>query len=297
MNIGVVGNISKESLSDAVETLLVLEPKYGLKIFFHDDLSSTLRRTLGDKISGKEFLSAPQLVKKSDIVIAIGGDGTILTAARIVGDMQIPILGINLGKLGFLAEASLDELEIFIKDIIEQKHYVEGRTVLRAVLENDDDPLFALNDIVVDKSTSTRIISTSVFVNGDYLVSFHGDGLIISTPTGSTGYALAAGGPIVVPSSDVFVIQPISAHSLNARTIVVPDTSVVRIAVENQSDEARVTADGQRHKIFSPQTNVVVQKGEYRIKLIKRTSRNYYDVLRAKLLLGRDIRFMKGKKE
>jgi NAD+ kinase len=297
MNIGVIGNVDKELLSNAVATLLSIEAKYGLHTYFHNDLSSILQAKLDSKISGKEFLSSDQLVKRSDIIIAIGGDGTILTAARIVGNTQVPILGINLGKLGFLAEASLDELEIFIKSIIEQKHHIEERTVLKGVLEDDSEEMYALNEIVIDKSSSTRVIRASVFVNNDYLVSFPGDGLIISTPTGSTGYSLAAGGPIVVPASNVFLIQPISAHSLNARTIVVPDSSMIKIVVEDQSEDARVTADGQHQKTFIPPKEVTIQKCEYRIRLIKQKSRNYYDVLRAKLMLGSDIRFSKGKKE
>ncbi|MDD8017344.1 MAG: NAD(+)/NADH kinase [Bacteroidota bacterium] len=297
MRIGIVGNTSKETLPDAVEALLNLGAKYDLKFFLLDDLYKPLKKKLGELLTKKQFLEAPELVRESDILIAFGGDGTILTAARIIGRAQIPILGINLGKLGFLAESSLDELESFIRDIMNNQHVIEERTILRINFEKDETEMFALNEVVVDKSHSSRVIGISVYVNDDYLVSFPGDGIIVSTPTGSTGYALAAGGPIMVPTTDIFVIQPISPHSLNARTVIVPDSSMIRIVVEPLSETARVTADGQQGKTFTPPVTLFIQKADYQIKLIKRKDRSYYDVLRAKLLWGSDIRLMKGKKE
>lgn len=297
MNIGVIGNITKQSLPDAVGTLLQLGEVYGLKYFIHNDLQNLLARLAGQSGDQAQFVAADVLVKESDIVVAFGGDGTILSAARMVGDRQIPILGINLGKLGFLAESSLEELENFIADITKNHHTVEERTVLKTMLEHDQTEMFALNEVVVDKSTSSRVIRISVYVNDDYLVSYSGDGIIVSTPTGSTGYALAAGAPIMVPTTNVFVLQPISAHSLSARTVIVPDSSIIKIVVEHHSEEARVTADGQQEVVFNPPKNIYVSKANYKVRLIKRKDRSYYDVLRAKLLWGSDVRLVKGTKE
>jgi NAD+ kinase len=204
-------------------------------------------------------------------------------------------LGINLGKLGFLAEVSLEELEPFIQDVIAGEHVIEERMLIKTTIERDKSELYSMNDVVIDNSTSSRLIHISVYVNGDYLVSYSGDGIILATPTGSTAYSLAAGGPIVVPTTSVFVIQPISPHSLSARTVIIPDTSIIRIVVEHLSNEARVTADGQTEKIFTPPLDIYVRKAEYSVKLIKRKDRSYYDVLRAKLLWGSDIRLVKGK--
>jgi len=295
MRIGVIGNTNKESLPDAIETLLKLGSKYDLQFFIHDELSHSLKKKLGSIIQQKQYLPSVELVAESDIIIAIGGDGTILSAARMVGKSDVPILGINLGKLGFLAEVSLEELESFIKDVTSGKHIIEERMMLKTTIEKDKSELYSLNDVVIDNSTSSRLIHISVYVNNQYLVSYSGDGIILATPTGSTAYSLAAGGPIVVPTAQVIVIQPISPHSLSARTVIIPDTSSIRIVVEHLSNEARVTADGQTEKIFAPPLDIYVSKAEYSVKLIKRKDRSYYDVLRTKLLWGSDIRLVKGK--
>ncbi len=295
MKIGVIGNSIKESLPDAIEALVKLGPKYNIEFFIHDELSQSLKKKLGDVFSQKQYLPSVELVAKSDVIVAFGGDGTILSAARMVGKSAVPILGINLGKLGFLAEVSLEELESFIQDVITGEHITEERMMLKTTIEKDKSELYSMNDVVIDNSTSSRLIHISVYVNGEYLVSYSGDGIILATPTGSTAYSLAAGGPIVVPTTSVIVIQPISPHSLSARTVIVPDTSTIRIVVEHLSNEARVTADGQTEKIYAPPLDIIIRKAEYSVKLIKRKDRSYYDVLRAKLLWGSDIRMVKGK--
>ncbi len=296
MKIGVIGNTTKESLADALDLLLRIGAKHDLVFLFHEDVRNALKKSHEEKIASARFVNSPTLVHESDFVIAFGGDGTILNAARIVGMSEIPILGINLGKLGFLAESSLEELEIYLRDISRNAHLIEDRTVLKVHFEDHSGEMYALNELVVDKSTSSRVIRISVYVDDDYLVSFSGDGIIVSTPTGSTGYALAAGAPIMVPTTNVFVIQPISAHSLSARTVIVPDSSVIKIVVEHHSEEARATADGQQEKIFAPPMNIYVQKADYKVRLVKRKERSYYDVLRAKLLWGSDVRLIKGRK-
>ncbi len=297
MRIGVIGNSIKESLPDAIETLVKLGPKYNIEFFIHDELSLSLKEKLGNVFLQKQYLPSAELVAESDVIVAFGGDGTILSAARMVGKSAVPILGINLGKLGFLAEVSLEELEPFIQDVIAGEHITEERMMLKTTIEKDKSVLYSMNDVVIDNSTSSRLIHISVYVNGEYLVSYSGDGIILATPTGSTAYSLAAGGPIVVPTTSVIVIQPISPHSLSARTVIIPDTSTIRIVVEHLSNEARVTADGQTEKIYAPPLDIIIRKAEYSVKLIKRKDRSYYDVLRAKLLWGSDIRMVKGKSD
>lgn len=294
MKIGIIGNPTKETLFDAVDQLLKLEQSLPLDCYLHKDLEKSFKKKSGKKLFKKHFLASADLVKESDIIVAFGGDGTMLNAARMVGSSGIPIVGINLGKLGFLAEISVDEMESFIRDILHDRHIIEERSVIQISTEKDKHPMFALNEVVIDKSSSSRLIRISVYINNEFLVSYPGDGIIVSTPTGSTGYALAAGGPIVVPTTGVLIIQPISPHSLSARTVVVPDTSSVRIVVEHLSDAARVTADGQSEKIFAPPVNIFVQNADYKIKLVKKKNRNYYDTLRAKLFWGSDIRLIKG---
>lgn len=297
MNIGVVGNSAKQSLPKAVEKLLTLGAKRQVEFLFHENLLNVLRRYSGELISLQQFVSAQELVRSSELLVAFGGDGTILSAARMIGKSQIPILGVNLGKLGFLAEVSPEELDVFIEDIVQRKHVIEERTVLHITLEQSKTEMFALNEVVIDKSSSSRLISISIYVNNDYLVSFPGDGVIVATPTGSTGYALAAGGPIVSPQTDVLSIQPISPHSLSARTVIVPDSSVIKVVAGQLSDQARVTADGQHEQTFVPPAEIFIQKADYTVKLVKRKDRSYYDVLRAKLLWGSDIRLIKGEEQ
>lgn len=297
MKIGVVGNRTKESLPEAVESLLKLGGKYNLEFLLHADLAASLKKKRPPSVTKKQFRNSEDLVAESDLIVAFGGDGTILSAARMVGKSQVPILGINLGKLGFLAEVSLEDLEHFIKDVVNDQHVVEERSILRVAMDKEKSEMFALNEVVIDKSSSSRVIHLSVYVNSDFLVSFQGDGIIVSTPTGSTGYALAAGGPIIAPTTDVVVLQPISPHSLSARTVIVPDSSQISIVVGKLSDEARVTTDGQTERVFSPPGTINIMKADYSVKLVKRKDRSYYDVLRAKLLWGRDIRLAKGSDE
>ena len=295
MKIGVIGNITKDSIADAVETLLKLGAKYDLEFFIHSDLERTLRGKHPDAFAQSQFLHSQALVSEIDILIAFGGDGTILAGARMVGRSQVPILGVNLGKLGFMAEVSLGELDSFLKDIVNGRHVTEERMLLKTTIEKQSEESYALNDVVIDNGSSSRLINVSVYVDDDYLVSYSGDGIILATPTGWTAYSLAAGGPIVVPATDVIVIQPISPHSLSARTVIVPETSEIRIVVEHLSNEARVTTDGQLVKTFTPPMNIYISKADHTIQLIRQKDRSYYDVLRAKLFWGSDIRLVKGK--
>lgn len=294
MNIGVVGNNTKRSLPQAVNALLTISDKYSLTLAIHDELTQMRDHILKERSVRHTLATGDEIVRTSDLIVAFGGDGTILSAARLVGANRIPILGINLGKLGFLAEASPEDLDLFFADIVRNEHIIEERSLLVVEMESQKNVMHALNEVVIDKSSSSRVIHLSVFVNNEHLVSFQGDGIIIATPTGSTGYALAAGGPIVVPTTDVVVIQPISPHSLSARTVIVPDTGTIRVVVENLSEHARVTADGQSEMTFSPPGTISIKKADYTMSLVKRRGTSYFDVLRAKLLWGSDIRLMKG---
>jgi len=225
------------------------------------------------------------------MLIAFGGDGTILSAARMVGSRSIPILGINLGKLGFLAEVAPDEIEQAVGEIVTRRYVVEERLVLHAVSSaTPDKTLYAANDVVVDKSRSSRMISLDVFIDGQFAVTYRGDGLIVSTPTGSTGYALSSGGPIVVPTSRVLGITPISPHTLSGRPLIVPDATVIRLVVQDYAGEVLLSADGQSESVLSPPVEVVITRAAYPLRLVKRVDRSYFDVLRAKLLWGKDAR-------
>ena len=294
MKFGIVGNLSKETLGDAVMKLLGTGEKRFIEFLIHDDIAKSINKKAGKRVIQRKYIAPMEkIVSECDMVIAFGGDGTILSTARLVGRAAVPILGVNLGKLGFLAELSVDEVESFVDDILNNQHVIEDRMVVRVTAEGHDVQMFGVNDIVIDKSNSSRVIDMDTYVNNDYLVTYTGDGIIVATPTGSTGYSLASGGPIVVPASDVLTITPISPHTLTARSVIVPDSSVIRVSVESEFQNVRVTADGQQEKIFTPPVNLFIQKADYTVKLVKRKDKSYYDVLRSKLMWGKDIRVTK----
>ena len=294
MKFGIVGNLSKETLGDAVLKLLGTSEKRFIEFLIHDDVAKSINKEAGKRVIQKKYIAPMEkIVSECDMMIAFGGDGTILSTARLVGRAAVPILGVNLGKLGFLAELSVDEVESFVDDILNNQHVIEDRMVVRVTAEGHDVQMFGVNDIVIDKSNSSRVIDMDTYVNNDYLVTYTGDGIIVATPTGSTGYSLASGGPIVVPASDVLTITPISPHTLTARSVIVPDSSVIGVSIESDLQNVRVTADGQQEKIFTPPVNLFIQKADYTVKLVKRKDKSYYDVLRSKLMWGKDIRVTK----
>jgi NAD+ kinase len=295
MKFGIIGNLSKPSLSEAVLRLWHAGEKRPLDFVIEEELAKIVNKEAGLKIiPKKQTAELDELVSQCDMVIAFGGDGTMLSAARLVGRASVPIVGVNLGKLGFLAEVSVDEIESFVDDILNNQHLIEDRMVVKLTADDEEEPLFGLNDIVIDKSGSSRVLSVETHVDNDFLVSYTGDGIIVSTPTGTTGYSLAAGGPIVVPVSEVLTISPICPHTLTARSVIVPDSSVIKINIKSQSEKVRVTADGQSERTFTSPVQLQIQKADYTVKLVKRKDRSYYDVLRTKLMWGQDIRVQKN---
>ncbi len=291
MTFGIVGNIKKETIVDAITLLLKSIEKRAINYFIEEELAHHINKKAEKKIILKKHTaSMEEIIPQSDMLIALGGDGTMLSTANKVGRATVPILGINLGALGFLTEISIAEIEAFLDDILNNQYSTEERTILKATIEGINDAWYGLNEIVVDKSGSSRLIEISTYINNEYLVQYNGDGIIISTPTGTTGYALAAGGPIVVPTSNVITIQPISPHSLTARAVIVPDNSEIRLVANSSFNEVRITTDGQQEKIVKTPAVIHIKKADYTIKLIRKKDRSYYEILRTKLMWGRDIR-------
>jgi NAD+ kinase len=245
-------------------------------------------------LGGKDrFVCAPgeECIQQSDMVIAFGGDGTMLAVARLIGMRQVPILGVNLGKLGFLAELSPDDMEQSIGDIVAGKYLVEDRLVLHgSTPAKPGKTYFGVNDFVIGRSHSPRIIDIETSIDGAFAVTYRGDGLIISTPTGSTAYALSNGGPIVTPTSRVIGITPISPHTLSGRPLVVPESSTIRIIIRSHTEEILFSADGQTEEFFTPPAELTVRKAAHSMRLVRRLEKSYFDVLRAKLLWGQDAR-------
>lgn len=225
-----------------------------------------------------------------DFAISLGGDGTFLRAASRVGKKNVPVLGVNMGHLGFLADIAPDEAEDAINDIFEGKYRFVERSVIEASTENEPfcgNP-YALNEVAVLKRDIASMILIRATINGEYLTTYQADGLIVSTPTGSTAYSLSNGGPIMVPSTDVLCLTPVAPHSLNVRPIVINDNVTVELEVESRSHNFLIAVDGRSEKMQEG-TKVTIRKAPFVIRIVKRLSKQYYKNLRDKMGWGQGV--------
>jgi NAD+ kinase len=284
MKFGITGNINKPNISHVLTDLVRFLQKNGIGFYLDKELASKVKENL----PRGAVLECKKLINQSDAIISFGGDGTFLNTARLAGKKDIPILGVNLGNLGFMAEVQPAEMKKFIQDIIKGKYRISERAIIAASL-TAGSTLYGINDIVIDRARSIRMLEIEVFYNNEFVVKFVADGAIISTPTGSTGYSLSAGGPIITQGSEVFILTPICAHTLNVRPIIFPDTGKLLIKVKSHED-VRITADGQVFKTIKSPTEFNLEKASHKIKIIKKVKSNYFKTLSKKLLLGADRR-------
>jgi NAD+ kinase len=226
-----------------------------------------------------------------DYVISMGGDGTFLKAASHVGAKGTPIIGVNMGRLGFLADILPSEIEEAVDEIYQNKYTLESHTVIK--IEADGEPIegnpYALNDIAILKRDNAAMITINTYVNDEYLVSYQADGLVISTPTGSTAYNLSNGGPIIVPRAGIISLTPVAPHSLSIRPIVISDDSIIKLTVESRSHNFLAAIDGRSEKLLEG-TKITIRRASYDIKIVKRCTRRYFSTLREKLMWGADNR-------
>ncbi len=237
-----------------------------------------------------ETVSPEELAANCDLIIVLGGDGTMIATARMVGDREVPVLGINYGSLGYLAEFRMEEMFPALASILEGNYQIDSRVMLAVELFREDEQLIhnrVLNDVVINKSALARIIEIDASFNGQFVNSFRADGLIVATPTGSTAYNLSAGGPVVYPSMNAMVITPICPFTLSNRPIVVPDDALIELCLKTSQEEVALTLDGQVGLPLKCEDRVVIKKSRTTFKLIQPTNRNYFDVLRDKLRWGR----------
>src|SRR5271155_3807927 len=234
-------------------------------------------------------MTREEIAAKVDLVIVLGGDGTLLAAARALGGHEVPILAVNLGGLGFLTSVTLDELYPVLESVLEGKHRTSERMMLDAEIIHHRKPAeiqCALNDAVANKAALARMLDFDVAVDGNHVGRYRADGLIVATPTGSTAYSLAAGGPIINPALDAFVITPICPHMLTNRPLVVPDTSRVEIDFVEVSDPVFLTLDGQIGFQLEPRDRVVITKSKAKVQFVSPPRLTYYEILRSKLRWG-----------
>jgi NAD+ kinase len=228
----------------------------------------------------------PSLV---DMVIVLGGDGTLLSVARLVEGKGVPILGVNLGGLGFLTEVTVEELLSTLEKIFKNEFVTDDRLMLKATIHRQGERVaesLVLNDVVISKGTLARMIKLEIFINSQFVTALRGDGLILATPTGSTAYSLSAGGPIIYPSVEAMVLTPISPHTLTNRPIVIPNNVHVEVVLKTREEGTTVTFDGQVGFSLRHEDVVEIWTADSKIKLIRSPQRNYYEVLRRKLKWG-----------
>jgi NAD+ kinase len=272
-------NADKPEAIKYAETAAKLLIKMDAEVYAQQRLADNVSPEIAQLIKA---IPLDEFERHADIVISFGGDGTMLAAARTLINSNIPIIGFNVGKLGFLAEYSIEDIEQGLKDLIEGNYRVVDRFVIET--EIDGEKLYALNDFVIEKRNSSRMITVKTYANDHHIADYRADGLIITTPTGSTAYSLSCNGPVIAPATQVLCLTPVSPHSLNLRPVVIPDTNVVKCKILSNTGDANFVVDGQIIKILSDQSEVTIKRSEAIIKLIKPLESSYYDLLRKKFL-------------
>jgi len=254
---------------------------------FYDKLKNSLN--LPDRITF--FNSYSNLKEDTDMLFSIGGDGTILDTVPYVRDSGIPILGFNLGRLGFLSSVPKNEIDQALENVFKGKYYIDKRALLQLDQPHNifGDLNFALNDLTIYRNNTTSLIVVHVYVDDKFLNSYWGDGLIVSTPTGSTAYSLSVGGPIISPGSQNFVIAPIASHNLTVRPIVIQDSSVIKIKIEGREDKYLMTMDS-RHSTINKEDELLIRRCDFEVNLVELKNKDFFSTIRDKLLWGVDTR-------
>jgi NAD+ kinase len=286
-----VGVTVKPQQPEALETICRLIEwldERGIKLIGTPNLD---RERIQQETGCVMFVEEPErLAASCDLIVVLGGDGTMIATSRMMGDYDVPVLGINYGTLGYLAEFRVEEMFPALESILVGDYRIDTRVRLSVDLVQGEEILMhnrVLNDVVINKSALARIIELEAHMNGQLISAFRADGLIISTPTGSTAYNLSAGGPVVYPSMNALVITPICPFTLSDRPIVVPDDAVVELRLRTQKEDVVLTLDGQIGRPILPEQRVLIRKSLTPFKIVQPKNRNYFEVLREKLRWGK----------
>lgn len=279
-SIGIIANVKKELTKGVVEEIIGWSSENKVDVFICEELTPLV----GQK---EKSLPRSKLWEAGEVLISLGGDGTMLASARAVGEHQTPILGINLGGVGFLTEINSNDLQNTLNKLKNRDYFIEKRMVLETEIEGVKRfDQYALNDVVIDKGEVARLFLLHLYAQDEFICSYSADGLIISTPTGSTAYSLAAGGPIINPRMNAMIVSPICPHTLASRPIVFSENETLKVIVELSSREAVLTIDGQVAFGLKSGSSVLVRKAKHSVNLIKFRERSFYEILRRKLHWG-----------
>ncbi len=273
--IGVFANVTRDGMGRHVERLASLVSDRGVEVVLFEDLADVCAE------SSHAFVDGATLAQQAELVIAMGGDGTLLRAAALVRETGTPILGVNLGRLGFLAGAAPDTLDRSLDRLTSGDYEVEERLALEAVA--DGKTAFSLNEFVIERGTLARIIQLTTRIDEELVSAFWGNGLIVSTPTGSTSYSLSGGGPVLHPSLEAVVITPLCPHALSQRPIVVPGHQTIEIEVFAEHQDIILTADGLTVTSLEPADRVTIRTADRPVRLVNLQGLSFYELLRTKL--------------
>jgi len=294
MKVAIYGQYYQNSTEPIIKDIFVFFYKNNVEIVIESNFLDILNeKNIIEKKEYKTFSSHLELNESFDMLISIGGDGTILRAATLIRDSGVPILGINAGRLGFLATVQKDNIAKFMQVVIDKKYTISKRTLLSLWCSNDNEEIedinFAMNEICVSRKDTTSMITIETYLNDEYLNSYWADGLIISTPTGSTGYSMSCGGPILTPDVKSLVITPIAPHNLNARPLVIPDETEIRLKVSGREEHYLVSLDS---RIISIKNDTIlnIKKTPFQINMVGIPEETFLKKLRNKLFWGEDRR-------
>ncbi len=279
LTIGLYPNLSKKDSIKITRNLIDWLEKRNYSVFMPEKIAKSLSMPCNSA-------ELNNIVKKADIAITLGGDGTLLSVARQVASFKTPILGINMGHVGFLTEIELPDLYADFERFNKGEYSVDVRMMLEANVVRNGQVLkkfFALNDAVVTKGPFARLIRLETFVNDNYVDTYPADGIIISTPTGSTAYSLSAGGPIINPNMNLLLLTPICPHTLQSRSIVLSKNDIIRVKLLAEHPDVMLTVDGQQGYELQPKDQILIKRSPYSTRLIRIKKRSFYDVLRKKL--------------
>jgi len=281
--VGIIARPRREDIARVVPPLTNWLQAHGATVICDSETADCIGALAG------EVRKREELPACTDLLIVLGGDGTLLSAARLAADRGVPILAVNLGGLGFLTTVSQDEIYSILEEIFSGKHRVSERVMLEAEIVRGGAILerhIALNDAVLNKAALARIMDLELRIDGEYVTTYKADGLILSTPTGSTAYSLAAGGPIVYPIVEAFVVTPICPHTLTNRPLVIPDSATIEVDCKAEDNLVFLTLDGQVGVELSRGDHIRVRKAAQKLYLVRPAKKTYYQILRSKLKWG-----------
>jgi NAD+ kinase len=291
MKIAIYGRATHDNTSEYIQLLFHKLNEYKIEIVVYEPFYTYIKQKLQLIGNIRTFTSHTDLHGKVDAMFSLGGDGTFLETLAFVRNSGIPVLGINTGRLGFLANVAKSEINDAIDALVHKKFSIEKRALLSVIEPKGifGEVSYGLNELTVLKKDTSAMITINAYINGDYLNSYFADGLIIATPTGSTAYSLSCGGPLVMPGSENFVITPIAPHNLNVRPLVISDNNIITLKVEGRSPNFLVTLDS-RSEVLKSNTEIIIQKADFYANLIKLENQSFFTTMRNKLLWGLDKR-------